>query len=305
MRRHVYLHSEDLDGWLAPPNGPLIPACGAFLAGLEGLSVLRGGELHELRIVLNSGKAPAYLLTQAELYGGEYIIACNGAAWQRRGDPVRLFGPPNPAFARLRSLLGLPPCAVGVAELRWSGCRAAVAIEEGKQADGGDVVLTLFPEAMHGRSRWSFTTGVDRYTLCNYLRSLIRDHSLALEVLEPHRDGGLDVVSKVEGRAVAKWTLPRLATEMFSGSVLHLAHGGDASNDLPALQAEGVTPLTASNCKDTVDAVRARGGVVTVRSAPRDGALFEAYRELAIRGWYGPLSDQVLDRAERFLTLRK
>lgn len=291
-RHHVYLHSEDLDDWLAPPNQSLLPIYRECFAELEGLRLDTDDGVHELRIVLNSGKAPDYLEEQARSFGGRFVIACNGAAWREVGGVTRLFAPPTPDFATLRALLGVAADAVGVVALSLAG-RPEVVIEEGKQWEGRDLVLTLFTEPAPVRHRWQFRGGTNRLALRSVLLAHIRQHQLALDVLEPHGDGALDVVPVVEGRAVGKWTLPALAREMFPAATLHLTHGGDGAGDLPALEAETVTPLSAANCVATWRTASALGGVVASRPAPEGGAVRECYSELANRGFYGPLSNKI------------
>jgi hypothetical protein len=297
---HVYLHSEDLDGWLAPPNEPILPLYRDCFAELEGLRVETAAGRHELRIVLNSGKSPAYLEQQAHSFGGRFVIACSGAAWREVGGATRLFAPPGPDFGELRRRLGIDATSIGVVELQLPQGRVEVALEEGKQWEGRDLVLTLFPEPEPVRQRWRFRGGVDRQGLRSYLVELIREHRLALAVLEPHGDGALDVVPVVAGRAVAKWTLPELARSMFPEARLHLTHGGDGGGDLPAMLAEGVMPLSACNCEATFRTAAGRG-VVARRDAPAGGAALECYLTLAERGFYGPLSKDVLAIVNRYV----
>jgi hypothetical protein len=296
--QHLYLHSEDLDGWLAHPNEPLLPIYRECFAELEDLQVEADDGVHELRIVLNSGKAPGYLEAQARSFGGRFVIACNGAAWREVGGATRLFSPPTPDFATLRRLLGIGVGTVGVVELGLTG-RPEVVIEEGKRWEGRDLVLTLFTEPEPVRHRWQFRGGTDRDALRGVLQALIREHGLALAVLEPHGDGALDVVPVAAGRAVGKWTLPVLARKMFPDALLHLTHGGDGAGDLPAMEAEEVTPLSAANCESTSPTASARGGVVASRRAPEGGAVLECYAALAKRGFYGPLSNKVAAIIER------
>lgn len=298
---HVNLHSEDLDGWLAPPNKPLCPIYQDCFAELEGLQVETATGLHELRIVLNSGKSADYLERQARTFGGRFLIAGNGAVWREVGGATRLFAPPSPDFGRLRGLLGIGAESTGVVELQLPQLRAEVVVEEGKQWDGRDFALTLFPEPEPVRHRWRFRGGIDRLALRRLVLELIREHRLALSVLESHGDGALDVVPLVAGRAVAKWTLPELARAVFPEAHLHLTHGGDGAGDLPVMEAEGVTPLSASNCEATRWVAAGLGGVVARRTAPEGGAVLECYAELAQRGFYGPLSRQVAFIVERHL----
>jgi hypothetical protein len=298
---HVYLHSEDLDGWLAPPNEPLRPVYRECFAALQGLRAETEDGRHELQIVLNSGKAPDYLEEQARSFGGRWVIACNGAVSREVGGATRLFAPPSGDFAALRSLLAVPAATVGVVELDLTGTRAEVVIEEGKQWAGRDLVLTFFTEPEWVRHRWQFRGGIDRWTLADQLTDLIRRHDLQLAVLEPHGDGALDVVPVVRGRAVGKWTLPDLAAEMFPSAVLHLTHGGDGAGDLPAMQTEGVTPLSTLNCAATYRVALRQGGAVARCSAPQDGAVLECYAALAEREFYGPLSYRVGEIVQPFL----
>ena len=299
---HVYLHSEDLDGWLAPPNQPLLSIYRECFTALEGLRIVADGGVHELRIVLNSGKAPDYLEEQARSFGGRFVIACNGAAWREVGGATRLFAPPTPDFARMRGLLGIAAQAVGAVPLDLPG-QPEVVIEEGKQWEGQDLVLTLFTEPELVRQRWQFRGGTDRHILRGMLQELIREHDLTLAVLEPHGDGALDVVPVVEGRAVAKWTLPALSRQMFPAAERHLTHGGDGAGDLPAMEAEEVTPLSASNLPATSTVTARRGGIVASRPAPGGGAALECYAQLAAAGFYGPLSTHVAAVTRRFLSL--
>lgn len=301
LMHQIYVHSEDLDGWLAQPNEPLLPVYRDCFAELEGLRVEAEDGRHELRIVLNSGKAPGYLETQAGRFGGRFVIGCNGAAWREVGGETRLFAPPCGDFAVLRALLGVAEDAEGVVELRLPTGRTEVAIEEGKRWDGRDLVLTFFSEPERVRQRWSFRGGMERRVLWDLLDGLIREHRLALAVLEPHGDGAVDVVSLAAGRPVGKWTLPLVAADLFPGSHLRLTHGGDAAGDVPALEAPGVLPLSAGNCAVTAAVAVARGGVVARRSAPEGGAVLECYAALAERGFYGPLSGPVAGILSRFI----
>jgi len=293
MAHHVYLHSEDLDGWLAPPNDPLLPLYRNAFRRLQGLVAEQDGDRHELQIVLNSGKAPDYLEAQAHLFGGAWVIACNGAVWRRCGGETGLTAGIVPEFARLRELLGIPPGAVGVVPASVGGHLVEVAVEEGKRWEGCDIVLTLFTEPERVPHRWRFRGGLDRRAWHAHLSGLVRHHGLALAVLPPHGDGALDVVPVVEGRAVDKGTLPAIARRLYSEATLHLTHGGDGLGDLPAMEAPGVLPLTAAPFVEIAEVVRRRGGVVSRQGAPTGGAALECYAELARRGFYGPLSAQV------------
>jgi hypothetical protein len=303
--RHVYFHSEDLDGWLAFPNEPLLPVCGGCLADLQGLTIETAGEIHQVQIVLNSGKSPAYLEQQARLFGGQYVIACNGAAWRECSSGTHRWVSGTRDFAVLRRLLAIPSTAVGVVSITIGRLAAEVAVEEGKVDEEGDIVLTLFPEAALVARRWQFRQGIDRYTLRKRVCDLIREHGLALHVLEPHRDGALDIVPLADGRPLAKWTLPSVAAQMFPSAVLHLTHGGDSSSDLPGMEAEGVVPLSAANCPDTLLTASRKGGVVASRPAPDGGAAIECYQELARRGFYGPLSERVAAVCRKHLARTK
>lgn len=290
--RIVYFHSEDLDGWLAVPNHPILPEYVALLRRMQGLRVEADGEIHEIQIVLNSGKAPKYLEEQAQRFGGRFVISANGAAWREvEGETHRLV-PPSPDFATLRRLLGLAPEDRDVVRLALPG-EPEVALED-KRDSAGEIVFSLFPEPEPVAHRWSFTGAIDRHRLKTHLEALIAEHGLELHVPPVHRDGAVDVLPLWEGRPVGKWTLPVLAPRMFPGAEVRLTHGGDALNDLSAMEADAVTGLTAYNCPDCAPAVSARGGIVANSSAPEGGALVECYRTLAERGWYGPLSRQVL-----------
>jgi hypothetical protein len=297
---HLYLHSEDLDGWLAPPNEPLLPVYRECFRELEGLCATEGGVRHELRIVLNSGKSANYLEAQARGFGGRYVIGSNGAAWRVVGGETRWFVPPAEDFLTLRALLGIPPDAVGVVRPALPGQGVEVVIEPGKRVGGGDVILTLFTDPAAVRKRWTFRGGIDRNALYDLLWSLIEAHRLNLAVLEPHADGALDVVPRVEERALAKWTLPLLTGPAFPGAVLHLTHGGDGSADLAAMQAPGVIPLSAAGCVATAEEA-ARRGVLSSRGPVEGLGPLDCYAQLARRGFYGPLSTRVAEVVGRFL----
>ncbi|HTE17285.1 MAG TPA: hypothetical protein VK689_02760 [Armatimonadota bacterium] len=298
--RHIYLHSEDLDGWLSVPNQPLAPRCTAFLRRFQGLTLETSDALHGVQVVLNSGKAPDYLEAEARRFGGEHVISGNGAAWRRCGGPTHRFAPFTRDLLTLRRLLGISANARDVVRLALPSGEVEAALEDKRDAEG-DIVLSLFPEPAPVAHRWSFRGGCDRHTLRTELVRLIQTHGLALHVPPPHRDGAVDVLPLVDGRPVGKWALPLLSARMFPGAVLHLAHGGDAINDLSAMEAEGVIPLTAANCTDTVEIVRREGGVVAGRAAPEGGAAIECYGELARRGFYGPLSERVARLCEEHL----
>jgi hypothetical protein len=303
VARVVHLHSEDLDGWLAPPNQPLRPLYAAALRELHGLAVEADGLRHEIQIVLNSGKPPEYLEAQAAAFAGEFVISGNGAAWRRCGGTTRRFGPPCPDLARLRTLLGLPDEARDVVRLSLRGQWVEVALEEKRDAHG-DIVLSFFPEREPVSHRWTFRQGTDREALGAYLRELVEDHRLAVHVAPPHADGALDVLPLVDGRPVGKWTLLRLAAELFPVADLRLTHAGDALNDLSAMEAEGVLPLTSADCPLTAAIARRKGGVIAART-PAEGAALECYAELARRGWYGPLSSRVLEVTGRHLGITR
>ncbi|MFN3652751.1 MAG: hypothetical protein ACK47B_24495 [Armatimonadota bacterium] len=292
MARHLYLHSEDLDGWLAPHNHEIPARYVALLSRLEGLSVEAGGERHELRIVLNSGKSPAYLEAQAARFGGGHLIGCIGAAYRAVGGPTHRVAPPTDDFRRLRQLLGLPERQTGVLPVPGAGEAVELVAEEGKQDEHGDLVLTLFPEPEPVAHRWRFRGGLDRHELCRRVREAIEGHRLALHAYPPHGDGGLDIVPIAFGRPLGKWTLPWIARQLFPESTLYVTHGGDSGTDLPALEEPGVLPLTATGT-DVVDAVRRGDGLVVDGPAAGGPAVLRCYRALARRGFYGPLSPQV------------
>lgn len=289
----IYLHSEDLDGWLAPPNHPIREPHARFLRRVQGLRTEREGVVHRIEVVLNSGKAPEYLEREALRFGGRMVISANGAAWREVGGRTRRLVPPTRDFAVLRGLLGLSPEARDVVRLSLPG-EPEVALEDKRDSEG-EIVFSLFPEPGPVAHRWRFAGGIDPHRLKQELERLIEARGLALHVPPVHRDGAVDVLPLLRGRPVGKWTLPLLARRMFPGAAVRLAHGGDGVNDLSAMEAEGVTALTGCNCPDVIEAVRRRGGIVAERSAPEGGAVIECYGELARREWYGPLSRRVAE----------
>ncbi len=284
----VYLHSEDLDGWLAAPNRTIPQRTLGLLASLQGLALENEGGRHEIQIVLNSGKPPEYLRAEADRFGGTHVIAGNGAAWQSTDGAVRRVVPVGKDLPRLRQALGLDPFARDVVRLRLPGGSAEVALEDKRDAEG-DIGLSFFPWAEPVSHRWRFVGGIEPHDLALSLRALVARLGLALSVPEPHPDGAVDVLPLLNGRPVGKWTLPMIARELYPDADLRLSHGGDGSNDLSAFDAEGVLPMTASNCVATRAAVLAGGGIVAQRPAPTT-AFAECYRTLAGRGFYGPLS---------------
>lgn len=254
--------------------------------------MLADGVRHEIQIVLNSGKAPEYLEAEARRFGGRFVISGNGAAWREVGGPTRRFVPPCPDLAAVRRLLGVAADARDVVFLELEGRRVQAALEDKRDAQG-DIVVSFFPEPEPVSHRWSFVQGTDRWELTHHLRALIDRHGLALEVPDPHPDGAVDLLPLVEGRPVGKWSVPRLARQMFPDARLHLTHAGNGRNDLDALETPDVLPMTAANCEACLEAVRVGGGVVAGREAPEGGAVLECYAELARRGFYGPLSEAV------------
>lgn len=292
MVKTVYFHSEDLDGWLARPNEPILPSYLPVLRALQGLAVEENGGRHEIQIVLNSGKPPEYLEVEARRFGGRAVISGNGAAWREAGGVTRRFGPPTPELGLLREELGLPPAVENVVTLRLGQRRVEVALE-GKLDAEGDIVLSFFPEPGPVAHRWTFAQGTDRWELADYLTGLVTAHGWALSVAEPHPDGAVDVLPCLEGRAIGKWTVPRLARRLFPDADLRITHGGNGANDIDAMEEPEVLPLTAENCGRCADVAARRGGVVAVRLAPEGGAWVECCYELARRGFYGPLSEAV------------
>jgi hypothetical protein len=292
VERHVYVHSEDLDGWLTPPNQPLQPVYAECFRRLEGLRLQVGDTLHELRILLNSGKPADYLESQSQAFGGRYVIGCSGAALREVGGETHWFTSPHADFVRLRRLLGASADGVGVVSIACGECSGEVAIEEGKRAPSGDVVLTLFCDPASVAHRWRFRGGADAGDMVALIRRLIEQHGLALSVLEPHADGALDVTPLIDGRPLAKWTLPNLAARAFPDAALHLTHGGDGVGDLPAMRAPRVLPLGAACCKATAFEAERRG-VLTHRDPVHEAGVLDCYAQLADRGFYGPLSGAV------------
>ena len=288
----VYLHSEDLDGWLAPPNRPLPAETVSFLRRLHGLTIVEQGEQHVIQVVLNSGKAPDYLEREAARFGGGHIISCNGTCWRPVGGPLRRVASAGAEYRRLRSLLALGEADVDVVRIRAPHGEAEVAIEAKQDAEG-DLGLSFFPESEPVAHRWSFRTTLSRLELRDWLATRITEHGLPLHVAEPHPDGAVDVLPYLQGRPVGKWTLPLIAAEMFPGATIRLSHGGDAVNDAGLMEAEEVTPLSAHNCPVTAEVALRRGGVVAEVPAWEGFPARACYRELARRGWYGPLSAAV------------
>src|SRR5687767_3827339 len=137
--RRVYVHSEDLDGWLAFPNRPILPQYVRFLSRVQGLRTEVDGATHEIQIVLNSGKAPEYLEYEARRFGGRYVISGNGAAWREVGGRTHRVAPPSDDFVILRRLLGLGPEDREVVRLALPG-EPDVALED-KRDDRGEIVF--------------------------------------------------------------------------------------------------------------------------------------------------------------------
>ena len=293
----IYLHSEDLDGWLAVPNRPILARYLTLLRRLQGLRIEAGGASHEIQIVLNSGKAPEYLEREARRFGGRFVISGNGAAWREVGGRTHRLVPPSDDFLILRGLLGLGPEDRDVVRLALPG-RPEVALED-KRDEEGEIVFSLFPEPDPVAHRWTFRGGIDPHSLKQRLEQFVSEHGLRLHVPPPHRDGAVDVLPLLDGRPVGKWTLRLLAARMFPGAQVRLTHGGDAVNDLSAMEGPGVIALTAAGC-EVADAVRRLGGVVAPGEAPDGGAPVYCYRELARREWYGPLSGEVAGIAASF-----
>lgn len=300
MSKTVYFHSEDLDGWLAVPNHSILPAYLPVLGALQGLAVEEAGVRHEIQIVLNSGKPPQYLEAEARRFGGQAVISGNGTSWRKAGGMIQRVARPNSEFGLLREALELSPEAEDVVEIRMGRHRVQVVLE-GKFDAAGDIAISFFPEHPPVSHRWSFTQGTDRWELMAFLRALIAERGWALSVAEPHPDGAVDVLPRIDGRPVGKWTMPRLAPRIFPGAELRITHGGNELNDVDAMEAPEVLPLTAANCSACVAVAARRGGVVATRPAPEGGASIECYHELARRGFYGPLSHRVAEICGRFL----
>jgi hypothetical protein len=202
--RIVYLHSEDLDGWLALPNHPILPEYVELLRRVQSLRAEVDGVVHEIQIVLNSGKAPEYLEEQARRFGGRFVISANGAAWREVGGITHRLVPPNADFVTLRRLLGLSAEDRDVVRLALPG-EPEVALEDKRDAEG-EIVFSLFPEPEPVSHRWSFVGGVDRHTVKAHLETLIAELGLELHVPPVHRDGAVDVLPLWKGRPVGKWT---------------------------------------------------------------------------------------------------
>jgi hypothetical protein len=157
----IYLHSEDLDGWLAPPNFPMLEGYVKFLKQIQGLETVSEGVTHRIEVVLNSGKAPEYLEPEAVRFGGRYVIGGNGAGWREVGGPTRRVGPKENDLHHLRRLLGFGDARTGVIRLHGAGLNATVALEE-KRDEHGDIVLSFFPEPEPVAHRWTFPRETDR-----------------------------------------------------------------------------------------------------------------------------------------------
>jgi hypothetical protein len=283
------VQSEDLDGWLARANHPIPAPLVDFLAQIQGLRTESGGDIWEVQILLNSGKPPEYLEEQARRFGARYVLSGNGAAWRAVGGETRRVVPITDDFRRFRAALGLGADEVDVVRL-GPPVNAEMALE-GKRDRHGDIGISFFPEPDTVPHRWQFAGGVDRHQLRAGLREVIAREGLALEVPPPHADGAVDVLPLLADRPVGKWTLADVARTLWPHAELRLSHGGDAPNDLSAMEHPDVRPLTAAT---TVIApqVQALGGVV----APGDpglAALRHCYAALADLGWYGPLSPVV------------
>ncbi len=288
----IYLHSEDLDGWLAPPNHPMLDGYVEFLAQIQGLERIEAGVTHRIEVILNNGKAPEYLEPEARRFGGRYVIGGNGAAWRQVGGPTRRVGPQENDLHHIRRLLGFGDERTGVIRLQGTGIHAAVALEE-KRDEHGDIVLSFFPEPEPVAHRWTFPRQIDRWELRAALLDLVRDHGLALDVPEPHGDGAVDLLPLLNGRPIGKWTLPRIAASLFPDAEVRMTHGGDSRNDMDLLEVVGVVPRASSHCPGPAALTARRGGIVSSRRAPEQGAAIECALNLARREFYGPLSEPV------------
>jgi hypothetical protein len=299
----LYILSFDIDGTLTGPDYSIYGIFGIYETLLRELQQISG-----IEVILNSGKPFHVLSANAARFGGRYIIASNGAAYQALGSERVVFGGGSEDLVMLRALLGLSPHDEGVKEIQLDGASYEVVVEEDEYHD---TVLCLFSEPEWVSHRWTFKGGIDRMTLYLHLRNLIADHHLKLHVLQPHGDGAVDVVRIHNEKPIDKSTLPDMVDTIWPDVPnIRIAMFGDGSNDVPAMTATGVLGVTFSESDEArvIAPVLRHRGIVTSLPAwvkhanggyQTGGGVIEGVKILAERGFFDHKKQKVLKLCER------
>jgi hypothetical protein len=277
----------DLDGTLSVPNE---------LPSEDILELCRQLVSRGVQVILVSGKSLGYLSNIAKLFGGQLVIAENGAAYRAAGSSPVYLEESNQDLLMLRRVLGIPERAEGLASISVGGRRGQVVVEGGKEC-----VLTLFCETSYVAHRWPEFVHQEfsRQELYAYLTSVLAEKKLRLDVLTPHRDGSVDVVKlDKNGVPITKARLPYILAQVY-GKRVRSCMVGDGINDLPAMQSQGILPVTFSNADPSViEAVIRLRGIVTERTAPDGGGYPEAVFRLATeRKFFGETSAEIAELA--------
>jgi hydroxymethylpyrimidine pyrophosphatase-like HAD family hydrolase len=288
----------DIDGTLTPRNSlsirpkSLVP----LLDFLEKLGHVP---------LLVTGKPIAYatqVLEESELppWG---IIAENAGVYQVAGGQPQVFGPGEKSVKKLKQLLGLEEDKGGVTKIKLADVAYEVVI------DPGDIsILTIFTNPKPVAHRWQFSHEIEVDYLYEKLEQIITKNNLQheLHLLPPFPDEALQVIRKdaSSGTHIDKSKLTQVASLMFDVPAdLPKAMFGDGHNDIPAMLAEGVVPMTFSNAEESVkQVVKAEGGYISEYKAVNGLGIVDGIRWLATeKNFFGDDSGSVIKYVEQLI----
>ncbi len=265
----------DVDNTLSFPNRDITEDNVKLCSGLEKL---------DIPVILSTGKSLDYAWRNASHFGGRAVFVENHAVWSLSQGKHNVYGPNYDSLLKLRAYLGISETDEGVCIINLNGQQGQVVVEEGKFG-----VLTLFTESQFVKHRWIFKQQWERMEVYNILQRIITENNLNLHVLEPHADGGIDVVRlDTDGQPIDKRSFPSLCRKIFP-DVEKMVFLGDGINDLPAIIQPDVVGISFSNAsKQLIKEMRKsqKGDIVTECPAPKGGPAEGIWR-LAYRGFFG------------------
>ncbi|EKD57979.1 MAG: hypothetical protein ACD_57C00061G0001 [uncultured bacterium] len=231
------------------------------------------------------------------------MVAENAGIYLKPDSGVtEVFGSGLGSIKKFKEALGVGRNAKNVVTIIWRGKSHQVVI------DPEDVsILTIFTNPETVKHRWQFGQTISTSTVHEELKKLLVSTGLEknLVLLPPFPDGGIQIIrrGRVTGQPIDKSLLSEVVKVMFAtAQELPIAMFGDGYNDIPAMNADGVIPITFQNGEEIVKAaVRKKNGYVSPLPAVTGLGVVDGLRWLGeARNFFGKDSKAVFQVLQNF-----